>query len=106
MLSAEQEDVQRFEKEYSMQTVNLTRDVERKKRKAEKDEKKNLARELLKNGHTYQQIADTVGLSVSTIARLSIEMGHSKTPKEKPWESMGISRATYYRQNKKTDHKS
>ncbi len=106
MLGAEQEDVQRFEKEYSKQTVNLTRDAERKKRKVEKDDKKDLARKMLKDGYTYQHIADTVGLSVSTIARLSKERENIKTPKEKPWESMGISRATYYRQNKKTDHKS
>ncbi len=106
MLGAEQEDVQRFEKEYSKQTVNLTRDAERKKRKVEKNDKKDLARKMLKDGHTYRHIADTVGLSVSTIARLSVEMGHTKSIKEKPWEALGISRATYYRQNKKTDHKS
>lgn len=101
MLDAEEEAVQRFEKEYSKQTVNLTRDTERKKRKAEKDEKKNHVREMLKIGDTYQHIANEVGLSVSTIARLSAEIGHMKHPKEKPWEVLGISRATYYRRKKK-----
>ena len=102
MLGASEEEVQRFEKEYSKQTVNLTRNTERKKPQEEKEQKKDRAREMLQNGDTYQHIADEVGLSVSTIARLSAEMDESRKSKEKTWETLGISRATYYRKIKQT----
>lgn len=98
-LGASEEDIKRFEKEYSKHSVNLTRNMEIQKRKKLKDKQKEIARELLKIGESYKTISEKVGLSTSTIYRLAKEIGNKKT-EQKPWEILGISRATYYRRKK------
>lgn len=98
-LGASEEDIKRFEKEYSKHSVNLTRNMEIQKRKKLKDKQKEIARALLKIGESYKTISEKVGLSTSTIYRLAKENGNKKT-EEKPWEILGISRATYYRRKK------
>lgn len=102
-LGANGGDVKEFESEYLKKTMNLTRDTERKKNREERNKKKDFAKELLEQGMTYKQISERTGLSTSTIARLSAECGKRYTKQsEKPWETLGISRATYYRRMKKT----
>lgn len=103
MLGATEQDITRFEKEYSKLSVNLTRNIEIEKRKQTREQKKEQARRMLKNGETIHHTANTVGLSVSTIARISAEIG-SKNKLEKPWEVLGISRATYYRKLKEREN--
>lgn len=98
-LGASEDDVKRFEKEYSKQSVNLTRNIEIQKRKEFKEKQKEIARDLLNKGETYKTISEKVGLSSSTIYRIAKENGNKKA-KEKPWEILGISKATYYRKKK------
>ena len=99
MLGATESEIKRFEDEYKKQSVNLTRNAEIKERKVQTLQKKEHAKKLIKEGLTYKQISAETGLSLATISRLSKEIG-TKAPKEKPWESLGISRATYYRKRK------
>ena len=99
MLGAAESEIKRFEDEYKKQSVNLTRNAEIKKRKEQTQQKKDRALELIKEGLTYKQISADTGLSLATISRLSKEHG-LKPPKEKPWEILGISKATYYRKQK------
>ena len=98
-LGASEEDIKRFEKEYSKHSINLTRNMEIQKRKKLKDKQKEIARELLKIGESYKTISEKVGLSTSTIYRLAKE-NRNKKAEAKPWEILGISRATYYRRKK------
>ena len=83
-------------------TPNLTRDIERKINKEEREQKKTVAVKMLKEGQTIKVVADKTGLSVSTISRLSALL--PKTNKVKEWEKLGISKATYYRQKKKLNN--
>ena len=53
----------------------------------------------VKAGMTYKKISVDTGLSVATISRLSKTL-KQKPPKEKPWETLGISKSTYYRKKK------
>ena len=99
MLGAAEDEIKRFEDEYKKQSVNLTRNAEIKKRKEQNEQKKERALQLLKEGLTYKQISADTGLSLATISRLS-KTTKPITPKEKPWETLGISRATYYRKKK------
>lgn len=99
MLSAHDDEIKRFEDEYKKQSVNLTRNAEIRKRKEQTQQKKDRALHLLKEGMTYKQISADTGLSVATISRLSKTL-KQKPPKEKPWETLGISKSTYYRKKK------
>ena len=99
MLSAHDDEIKRFEDEYKKQSVNLTRNAEIRKRKEQTQQKKDRALHLLKEGMTYKKISADTGLSVATISRLSKTLKH-KPPKEKPWETLGISKSTYYRKKK------
>ncbi len=99
MLGATEDEIKRFEDEYKKQSVNLTRNAEIKKRKEQTQQKKEQALQLLKEGLTYKQISADTGLSLATISRLS-KTTKPISPKEKPWETLGISRATYYRKKK------
>lgn len=58
---------------YELSKPNITRDMERNKRKMEKQKIKDLATDLLKSGLTHKEIAEQTGLSLSTIARISKE---------------------------------
>ncbi len=99
MLGATESEIKRFEDEYKKQSVNLTRNAEIKKRKEQTQQKKDRALHLLKEGMTYKEISADTGLSIATISRLSKTVG-TKTKKEKPWETLGISKSTYYRKKK------
>lgn len=99
MLGATEDEIKRFEDEYKKQSVNLIRNAEIKKRKEQTHQKKDRALQMLSEGLTYKQISADTGLSLATISRLS-KTKRPKPPKEKPWEQLGISRATYYRKKK------
>jgi hypothetical protein len=73
--------------------------VNRRKEKAEKRKK---TRTLLKKGYKYKDISSKTGLSISTISRIAKAECSNKDDKtsSKPWEALGISRATYYRRKK------
>lgn len=75
---------------------------EQKKRKREKANKRKRATEMLNNGYKYSDISKATGLSISTISRLKKTLSPSaeKIKDTKPWEQLGISRATYYRHKK------
>ena len=99
MLGATESEIKRFEDEYKKQSVNLTRNAEIKKRKEANRQKKDRALHLIKEGMTYKEISADTGLSVATISRLSKTV--KQIPKkEKPWETLGISKSTYYRKKK------
>ena len=83
-------------------TPNLTRDIQRKINKEEREQKKTEAVKMLKEGQTIKEVADKTGLSVSTVSRLSGLLPKAKKLKE--WEKLGISKATYYRQKKKLNN--
>lgn len=83
-------------------TPNLTRDIQRKINKEEREQKKTEAVKMLKEGQTIKEVADKTGLSVSTVSRLSGLLPKAKKFKE--WEKLGISKATYYRQKKKLNN--
>lgn len=100
MLDATEHVIKQFEELYKKQSVNLTRNAEIKKRKEERENKKDNAKQLLQKGMTYKQISTETGLSVSTIYRLAKEVG-TKNKKERPWEILGMSRATYYRKHRR-----
>jgi len=75
---------------------------EQKKRKKEKANKRKRATELLKDGYKYSDISKLTGLSISTISRLNKSLCPTteKIKDTRPWEQLGISRATYYRHKK------
>lgn len=76
-------------------------DEERKNRKKEKVKKRKQTIQLIKKGYKYTDISEKTGLSISTISRIqkSENIPVSKIKDERPWEALGISRATYYRKN-------
>lgn len=59
-------------------------------------------KQLLSTDMTYKEIAQKVGVSISTVSRIlkSSDIRRQNLQKEKPWELLGISRATYYRKCK------
>ena len=80
-------------------------DLEREKRKEkQRDKKRKLKRvkHLLSKDMTYKEIAQKVEVSISTVSRIAknSDIKRQNLQKEKPWEPLGISRATYYRKYK------
>lgn len=75
---------------------------DRENKRREKKAKQKRVLELLKQKYTYKEISNMVDVSVSTISRIAKkENGNKEKVKDiKPWERMGISRATYYRRRK------
>lgn len=80
-------------------------ELEREKRKEkQRDKRRKIKRvkQLLSKDMTYKEIAQKVGVSISTVSRISksSDVKRKNLQKEKPWEALGISRATYYRKYK------
>ena len=75
-------------------------ETKEKKREKKKKEKRVVA--LLEKGYAYKEIASKVGVSISTISRINKKVGgiKEKIKDIRPWEKLGISRATYYRKNR------
>ena len=73
----------------------------RQHNKEQRNSKKQQAKQMLLDGCSYKEIEETTGLSHSSIYRISAQTEKPTTPK--PWDELGISRATYYRRLKQTE---
>ena len=67
---------------YEMSRPNITRDLARGQRKAERQMKKDMAEKLIKSGMTHKDVAERTGLSLSTIAKISAGIPKSKKLKK------------------------
>ena len=57
---------------------------------------------MIMEGTPYKEIAQAVGLSISTIKRIAATVKvRKKLPK--PWDELGISKSTYYRRKKEIE---
>lgn len=74
--------------------------VRAEQNKAKRHGKKQQAKQMLLDGCSYKEIEEATGLSHSSIYRISAATERPDTPK--PWEALGISRATYYRRQKQS----
>ena len=72
----------------------------RQHNKEQRNKKKQQAKQMLLDGCSYKEIEETTGLSHSSIYRISAQTEKQTNPK--PWDELGISRATYYRRLKQT----
>lgn len=84
-------------------TQNAARTAEREGRKVDKNKRKQLVYDMLQTGkYTLDDIAEATQLSIATVKRMSATATNKpqSEAKLKPWEAMGISRRTYYRQKK------
>lgn len=69
--------------------------------KEQRKNKKQQAKQMLLDGRSYKEIEETTGLSHSSIYRISAQIEKPTDPK--PWDELGISRATYYRRMKQSN---
>ncbi len=100
MLALTNKELADFNKLYRNSCRNATRDAIAAQNKKIRQEKKQQAENLLKTtSKTIKEIVDEVELSESQIAKLSAEINRGKK-KNKPWEEIGLSIATYYRKKK------
>lgn len=84
---------QEYFSEYSNPRAN-----EREKCRMDKQKRKEMAETLKASGrYTNKEIAELTGYSVKTINRIAID---KPADEKKPWELIGVSRATYYRNKK------
>ena len=67
---------------YEMSRPNITRDLARGQRKAERQMKKDMAEKLIKSGMTHKDVGERTGLSLSTIAKISAGIPKSKKIKK------------------------
>ena len=67
---------------YEMSRPNITRDLAREQRKAERQMKKDMAEKLIKSGMTHKDVGERTGLSLSTIAKISAGIPKSKKIKK------------------------
>jgi len=67
---------------YEMSRPNITRDLARGQRKAERQMKKDMAEKFIKSGMTLKDVAERTGLSVSTVSKLSAGIPKSKKQKK------------------------
>ena len=67
---------------YEMSRPNITRDLARGQRKAERQMKKDMAEKFIKSGMTLKEIAERTGLSISTVSKLSAQIPKSKKRKK------------------------
>ena len=66
---------------YEMSRPNITRDLARGQRKAERQMKKDMAEKFIKTGMTIKEVAERTGLSVSAVSKLSATIPKSKKRK-------------------------
>lgn len=66
---------------YEMSRPNITRDLARGQRKAERQMKKDMAEKFIKAGMTHKEVAERTGLSLSTVSKISA--GIPKSQKRK-----------------------
>ena len=89
-----------FDREYRLER-ETSETVRIQKNKEKRNQKKQLARQMLAEGRSYKEVAEATGLSQSSIYRVSAQT--DKPAAQKEWEKLGISRATYYRRKKQSN---
>ena len=67
---------------YEMSRPNITRDLARGQRKAERQMKKDMAEKFIKSGMALKDVAERTGLSLSTVSKLSAQITKSKKQKK------------------------
>lgn len=67
---------------YEMSRPNITRDLARGQRKAERQMKKDMAEKFIKSGMALKDVAERTGLSLSTVSKLSAQIPKSKKRKK------------------------
>lgn len=67
---------------YEMSRPNITRDLARGQRKAERQMKKDMAEKFIKSGMALKDVAERTGLSLSTISKISAVIPKSKKRKK------------------------
>ncbi len=67
---------------YEMSRPNITRDLARGQRKAERQMKKDMAEKFIKSGMALKVVAERTGLSMSTVSKLSAQIPKSKKRKK------------------------
>lgn len=90
-----------FDREYRLER-ETSETVRIQKNKEKRNQKKQLARQMLAEGRSYKEVAEATGLSQSSIYRVSAQIDRPAAQKE--WEKLGISRATYYRRKKQPNN--
>jgi predicted DNA-binding transcriptional regulator AlpA len=89
-----------FENAYTVYRETPKTEVRQHNKELRKN-KKQQAKQMLLDGRSYKEIEEATGLSHSSIYRISAEIEKSIAPK--PWDELGISRATYYRRMKQSN---
>lgn len=90
-----------FDREYRLKR-ETSETIRIQKNKEKRNQKKQLARQMLAEGRSYKEVAEATGLSQSSIYRVSAQT--DKAAAQKEWEKLGISRATYYRRKKQPNN--
>jgi len=67
---------------YEMSRPNITRDLARGQRKAERQMKKDMAEKFIKSGMPLKDVAERTGLSLSTVSKISAVIPKSKKRKK------------------------
>lgn len=67
---------------YEMSRPNITRDLARGQRKAERQMKKDMAEKFIKSGMALKDVAERTGLSLSTVSKISAVIPKSKKRKK------------------------
>ncbi len=80
-LGVSQDELKKMGK-YEMSRPNVTRDLARGQRKAERQMKKDMAEKFIKSGMTLKDVAERTGLSISTVSKLSAQIPKSKKRKK------------------------
>lgn len=75
---------------------------EREARKKEKTQRNATIKRLMKKGVPYSDIAKQTNTSLTTIYRFAKKNTLTPPKNKNPWETMGISKSTYYRRKKKS----
>lgn len=80
-LGVSQDELKKMGK-YEMSRPNITRDLARGQRKAERQMKKDMAEKFIKSGMALKDVAERTGLSISTVSKLSAQIPKSKKRKK------------------------
>ena len=80
-LGVSQDELKKMGK-YEMSRPNITRDLARGQRKAERQMKKDMAEKFIKSGMALKDVSERTGLSISTVSKLSAGIPKSKKRKK------------------------
>ncbi len=96
-LGISDDDYKKLCAEYFAENRNASRAQRSQLKKEALEKVREAARTLLAAGNKIKDVAAETGLGYHAVAKLSSRM---KLQKEKPWESLGLSKSTYYRYKK------